>query len=101
MKIYKYSLALLLGLGTMTSCDDKLELINPNQPTSATFGSTVEELNEAVISCYHHIRMEGTYARVGYTLDMCRGDEVWNVAQSWGHLGADNFNAATTDEGLT
>lgn len=98
MKLYKYSLALMLALGAMTSCNDKLELQNPNQPTSGTFGNTVEELNEAVTACYHHIRMEGTFARVGYTLDLCRGDEVWNVAQSWGHLGADNLNASVTDE---
>ena len=98
MKLYKISLALLLGIGMVTSCSDKLELNNPNDPTIATFGSTIEDLEEAVIACYHHTRMEGTYARVGYTLDVCRGDEVWNVAQSWGHYGADNLNASTLDE---
>ncbi len=98
MKLYKICLALILGIGTLTSCSDKLELQNPNQPTTATFGNTVADLEDAVIACYHHCRMEGTYARVGSTLDMCRGDEVWNVAQGWGHLGADNLNAATTDE---
>ncbi len=97
MKLYKISFALLLGIGTLTSCSDKLELQNPNQPTTGTFGNTVSDLEDAVIACYHHCRMEGTYARVGSTLDMCRGDEVWNVAQGWGHLGADNLNAATTD----
>ncbi len=98
MKLYKISLALMLGIGTLTSCSDKLELSNPNQPTTGTFGNTIEDLEEAVIACYHHTRMEGTYARVGYTLDCCRGDEVWNVAQSWGHLGADNLNASTIDD---
>jgi hypothetical protein len=88
----------MLGMGALTACNDKLELQNPNQPTSGTFGSTADELNEAVTACYHHIRMEGTFARVGYTLDMCRGDEVWNVAQSWGHLGADNLNASSQDD---
>ena len=98
MKLYKFSFALMLGIGTLTSCSDKLELSNPNQPTTGTFGNTIEDLEEAVIACYHHTRMEGTYARVGYTLDCCRGDEVWNVAQSWGHLGADNLNASTIDD---
>lgn len=37
MKLYKYSLILLLGLGA-SSCADKLELLNPNQQTSSTFG---------------------------------------------------------------
>ena len=83
----------LLVIG-FTSCSDKLELSNPNQPTTGSFGNTIEDLEQAVIACYHHCRMEGTYARVGYTLDACRGDEVWNVAQSWGHIYADNLNAA-------
>ena len=98
MKLYKISLALMLGIGALTSCSEKLELDNPNQPTTGTFGSSIEDLEDAVIACYHHTRMEGTYARVGYTLDACRGDEVWNVAQSWGHFGADNLNASTIDE---
>ena len=75
MKLYKISFALLLGIGTLTSCSDKLELSNPNQPTTETFGSSIKDLEDAVIACYHHTRMEGTYARVGYTLDACRGDE--------------------------
>ena len=98
MKLYKISLALMLGIGTLTSCSDKLELTNPNQPTTGTFGNTVEDLEEAVIACYHHIRMEGTYARVGYTLDVVRGDEVWNSAQGWGYYLADKLSPSTTDE---
>ena len=94
MKLYNISFALLLGIGTLTSCSDKLELNNPNDPTTATFGNTIEDLEDAVIACYHHTRMEGTYARVGYTLECCRGDEVWNVAQSWNHIFADNLNVA-------
>ena len=97
MKLYKISLALMLGIGTLTSCNDKLELTNPNQPTTGTFGNTVEDLEEAVIACYHHTRMEGTYARVGYTIDVCRGDEVWNSSQVW-YLPFDNLNEPTTDE---
>ena len=83
MKLYKISFALLLGLGMMTSCEDKLDVSNPNQQTTSTFGNTAEDLEENVIAAYNHIRMEGTYARVGYTLDVCRGDEVWNSSQVW------------------
>ncbi|MBQ7414348.1 MAG: RagB/SusD family nutrient uptake outer membrane protein [Prevotella sp.] len=97
MKLYRIALALMLGIGTLTSCGDKLELTNPNQPTTGTFGNTVDDLEEAVIACYHHIRMEGTYARVGYTIDVCRGDEVWNSSQVW-YLPFDNLNEPTTDE---
>ncbi len=97
MKLYKISLALLLGIGTLTSCNDKLELINPNQQTTATYGYTAEDLEECVIAAYNHIRMEGTYARVGYNLDVCRGDEVWNSSQVW-YMPFDELYVPFTDE---
>ena len=97
MKLYKISLAVVLGLGTLTSCEDKLDVSNPNQQTTATFGNTAEDLEENVIAAYNHIRMEGTYARVGYTLDVCRGDEVWNSSQVW-YMPFDDLNAPFTDE---
>ena len=97
MKLYRISLALVLGLSTLTSCDDKLEVSNPNQQTTATFGNTAEELEETIIAAYNHSRMEGTYARVGYTLDVCRGDEVWNSSQVW-YMPFDDLNAPFTDE---
>ena len=97
MKLYKFSLALALGLGTLTSCEDKLEVSNPNQQTTATFGFSADELEENVIAAYNHIRMEGTYARVGYMLDVCRGDEVWNASQVW-YMPFDDLNVPFTDE---
>ena len=97
MKLYKLSLALVLGLGALTSCSDKLEMTNPNQQTSGTFGYTADELEETVIAAYNHIRMEGTYARVGFMLDVCRGDEVWNSSQVW-YMPFDDLNAPVTDE---
>ena len=97
MKLYKISFALMLGIGTLTSCSDMLDVTNPNQQTSATFGNTVEELEECIIACYNHTRMEGTYARVGYNIDVCRGDEAWNSSQVW-YLPFDDLNVSTTDE---
>ena len=97
MKLYRISFALLLGLGTLTSCEDKLELTNPNQQTTATYGNTAEDLEECVIAAYNHMRMEGSYARVGYTIDVTRGDEVWNSSQVW-YMPFDDLNVPTTDE---
>lgn len=97
MKLYKLSFALLLGACTFTSCGDKLDLTNPNQQTSNTFGGTADDLEETVIAAYNHIRMEGTYARVGYNIDVCRGDEVWNSSQVW-YMPFDDLNEPITDE---
>ena len=97
MKLYKYSLSFVLGFLMLISCDSKLDVVNPNQPTAEIFGHNVSDLEEAVIACYNHIRMEGTYGRVGYMLDVCRGDEVWNSSQVW-YMPFDDLNAPFTDE---
>lgn len=99
MKLYKLSLALFLGLGAMatTSCEDKLDVTNPNQQTTGTFGFNADDLEECVIAAYNHIRMEGSSARVGYTLDVTRGDEVWNSSQVW-YMPFDDMNDPVTDE---
>lgn len=97
MKLLKYSLAFLFGVGTLTSCMDNLDVVNPNQQTTATFGNTVDDLEECVIAAYNHIRMEGSYARVGYTIDACRGDEVWNSSQVW-YLEFDDFTVLVTGD---
>ena len=93
--VFSYLLPLTSYL--FVSCDDKLDVSNPNQQTTSTFGNTVDDLEENVIAAYNHIRMEGTYARVGYTLDVCRGDEVWNSSQVW-YMPFDDLNAPFTDE---
>jgi len=97
MKLYKISLALLMGAATITSCDGKLDVVNANQQTTQTFGSTADELEECVVGIYKRIRMEGTYARVGYTIDVCRGDEAWNSSQVW-YMPFDDLNEPITDE---
>ena len=97
MKLYNISLALLLGAAAITSCDSKLDVVNPNQQTAATFKEDLSALEETVIAAYNHTRMEGTYARVGYMLDVCRGDEVWNSSQVW-YMPFDDLNVAFTDE---
>ncbi|MGI6232141.1 MAG: RagB/SusD family nutrient uptake outer membrane protein [Prevotella sp.] len=83
MKLYPISLALFLGIATLNSCDSKLDVDDPNEQTSSTFGFNPSDLEESVVAAYNHIRMEGSYARVGYTIDVTRGDEVWNSSQVW------------------
>lgn len=86
------TLALMAGT---TACDDMLDVKDPNQQTTFDFGDSEAELNEAIIACYNRIRLEGTFARVGYTMDAVRGDEVWNASQQW-YLEADNLNGPAT-----
>jgi hypothetical protein len=82
-------------IGGFTACNDELDVQNPNNQTTYDFGDSESELQEAIIACYNRIRLEGTFARVGYTLDAVRGDEVWNSSQQW-YLEYDNLNSPGT-----
>lgn len=88
------ALAIVCG---MSSCNKALDVKNPNNQTTYDFGATESDLKEALVACYNRIRLEGTFARVGYTMDAVRGDEVWNASQIW-YLPYDNLNVANTDE---
>jgi hypothetical protein len=91
MKKINLIIAAVLVTG-LVSCDSQLDVINPNNQTTYDFGNTESDLQEAVISCYNRIRLEGTFARVGYTMDAVRGDEVWNSSQQW-YIAYDNLNS--------
>lgn len=97
MKNINRILIMLAFVGGITACNDELNVQNPNNQTTYEFGNTESELQEAVIACYNRIRLEGTFARVGYTLDAVRGDEVWNSSQQW-YLEYDNLNSPGTIE---
>lgn len=88
---------MLAIIGGLTACNDALNVVNPNNQTTYDFGDSESELEEAVIACYNRIRLEGTFARVGYTMDAVRGDEVWNSSQQW-YLEYDNLNSPGTIE---
>ena len=100
MKLYKISFALLLGIGSLTACSSKLDVDNLNQQSIDEFGNSSEDLEESIIAAYNHIRMEGTYSRVGYLIDVCRGDEVWNSTQVW-WMPFDDMNVPVTDAIVT
>jgi len=95
MKNLRILLTILALMAGATACDDQLDVLNPNNQTTFDFGDSEPELQEAVIACYNRIRLEGTFARVGYTMDAVRGDEVWNSSQQW-YLEYDNLNSPGT-----
>jgi hypothetical protein len=86
---------MLLLIAGATACNDQLDVQNPNNQTTYEFGNTEADLKEAVIACYNPLRYDGTFSRVGYTLDAVRGDEVWNSSQQW-YLEYDNLNSPGT-----
>lgn len=100
MKLIHKIIVAGLGLPFMfgaTSCDD-LDVVNPNLPTTEEFGKSATDLDEVIIACYNHIRMEGTYARVGYLFDVLGGDELNSYSDNDWWRGHDYLNAPSTNE---
>ncbi len=71
MKNLYIILVMLAIIGGFSACNDALNVVNPNNQTTYDFGDSESELQEAVIACYNRIRLEGSFARVGYTMDPC------------------------------
>ena len=84
-----------VSLAMLASCDKELEVKNTNRQTTFDFGNTEADLQEAVIACYNRIRLEGTFARVGFMHDVVRGDEAWNPQNAW-YIPADHLNSPGT-----
>jgi hypothetical protein len=95
MKKISFILAAFTMLVTIASCDKELAVKNVNNQTTYDFGNTDADLQEAVIACYNRIRLEGTFARVGYMHDVMRGDEAWNPQNAW-YIPADHLNSPGT-----
>lgn len=97
MKTRYIAVAALVAGMSLSACVDELDVTNPNTQTTEDFGKDEASLQEAIIACYNRIRLEGTFSRVGYTMDAVRADEVYSTSQIW-YLPYDALNVATTDE---
>ena len=95
MKNLNIIFTILVLIGGLTACNKDLDVVNPNNQTTYEFGNSEADLQEAIIACYNPLRYDGTFSRVGYTLDAVRGDEVWNSSQQW-YLEYDNLNSPGT-----
>src|SRR3954451_861626 len=70
-KIFCFTSLVLLGFG----CNKKLEQINPNQATTATFWKTREQAYAGVTAIYNGLILDGTYMRSFPGLTDSRGDD--------------------------
>ncbi len=82
MKRFKYYIVSLLFL---TACDDKLNISNPNYPTTGTYWKTEEQAFAAVTGIYNALITDGTYQRSFPGLTDSRGDDFTGDSP-WGDL---------------
>ncbi len=78
MNKLKYIILFLLAVNFLTSCDDKLEVTNPNTATTAEFWKTEDHVAEGVIATYNRLLTDGCFCRMVPSLTDVRGDDVWS-----------------------
>ncbi len=76
IKKMKKSFIFFLALLVLASCDKKLDLFNPNYPTTETFWQTPAQADAGIIAVYNALALEGTYTRSFPGLCDSRGDDV-------------------------
>ena len=69
----------------LIACDKKLDLYNPNNPTTATYWQTAAQADAGVVAVYNALALEGTYTRSFPGLSDSRGDDVQSNSP-WGDL---------------
>jgi starch-binding outer membrane protein, SusD/RagB family len=78
MKKVTYFIIAIFVLGLFSSCDDRLDVSNPNDQSSGDFWKTEDEIAEGVIGIYNRLLTDGAYGRMLPSLSDVRGDDVWS-----------------------
>ena len=74
-KISVFASTILLVLLFITGCERKLELLNPNQPTSTGYWTTEAQALNGTTAIYSALTVDGTYMRSYPGLSDSRGDD--------------------------
>lgn len=74
-KISIFLVSILAVIVFITSCDKKLDLLNPNSPTSTGYWQTDKQALDASTAIYNAFTVDGTYMRSFPGLTDSRGDD--------------------------
>ncbi len=79
MKTIQKITLLLFGLVMINSCDNDLDLVNPNELSSETFFEDEDQVQSAVNAVYANLQTIGTYSRnIPYMFDNMSGENLGN-----------------------
>lgn len=94
IKIFAFATVLL----SVPSCDNQLDIADPNRLSTADFYKTEDQAVAAVDAIYNTLIIDGMYQRITPTIGDGRGDEIFSRGgfSAW-ELPA-NFIAPTTEE---
>jgi hypothetical protein len=98
MKKYKFWLLALSVVITMSNCNkNKLDLVNPNEQTAASFWQTSDEALQGANACYEAVINDGGYMRQTQAILDIRGEDVrslspWNNLSNIGVFNTSSFD---------
>lgn len=78
MKKLSYILIIIFTVSWLSSCDNMLDVKNPNRQSSADFWKTEDDLAEGVIAIYSRMLTDGAFGRMTQSLNDVRSDGVWS-----------------------
>jgi len=78
MKKITYILIAIFTVGILSSCEDKLDVSNPNLQSSGDFWNTEDQIAEGIIGIYNRLLTDGAYGRMTPSLLDVRGDDTWS-----------------------
>lgn len=84
-------------LATMLSCDDLLDLTNPNAQDTTTFWDTEQDLIDGMNAAYRPLRFNGEYRRWLHILYVSRSDEGYSTSPNATFISYSNFNTVNDD----
>src|SRR5215204_734715 len=77
LKIDKLLIAGLLSFACIIACDKKLDVLDPNNPTTESYFKTAAELENGVNAIYSSLRSAQLVGREWFFLHDMRGGETW------------------------
>ena len=92
-----YSAAFTAVMGLTTSCEKKLDQVNPNTQTSATFWKTGDDAVQGLNAAYGSLIIDGTYMRFTPALLDVRGDDVRSNSPWTAFANIGRFALGTSD----
>src|SRR5438046_16575 len=81
----------------LTACNKKLEQINPNQQTSASFWKTQSDAIAGLNAAYGSLIIDGTYMRFTPAMLDIRGDDVRSNSPWTAFYNIGRFSLGTAD----
>jgi hypothetical protein len=97
MKQLKLIILVIVCQWGLNSCNDFLDLVNPNAQSTDNFWKTEENLTDGLNAAYRPLRFNGAYNRWLHVLYVSRSDEGYSTSPNADFISYSNFLTRNND----